>query len=87
MLFLPLQSLDNFITNKAFAISDYRIERLFLLSKKKKEMDMVRHYGIPKESVTVLIQNPEDFVNLVIGICKLNEMEPLEAGKSDKVNA
>jgi len=48
---------------------------------------MIRHYGIPKELVTALIQNPEEFVNLVIGICKLNEMEPLEASKSDKVNA
>ena len=83
MLFLCIQSFDNFITNKAFAISDYHIERLFLFSKIKKKMDMIRHYGIPKELVTVLIQNPEEFVNLVIGICKLNEMEPLEASKSD----
>ena len=87
MLFLYIQSFDNLITNKTFAISDYRIERLFLLSKIKKKMDMVGHYGIAKELMTVLIQNSKEFINLVIGICKLKEMEPLEAGESGKINA
>src|SRR5437762_7380299 len=86
MLFLCIQPFDNFITNKTLAISDYHIERVFLFSKIKKKMDMIRHYGIAKELVTALIQNPKEFVNLVMGICKLNQMEPLEAGKSDKIS-
>jgi hypothetical protein len=48
---------------------------------------MVGHYGIAKELMTVLIQNSKEFINLVIGICKLKEMEPLEAGESGKINA
>ena len=87
MLFLCIQSFDNFITNKTLAVSDYRVQRLFLLSKIEEKMDMVRHYRIAQEFVAALVQNFEKFVNLVIGICELNEMDPLEAGKRDKVNA
>jgi hypothetical protein len=49
-------------------------------------MDMIRHDSVAKELMTVLIQNFEEFVNLVIGICELDEMEPFEASKSNKVN-
>jgi hypothetical protein len=41
----------------------------------------------PKELMTVLVQNVEESVNLVIRVRELDEMEPLEAGKSNKVNA
>src|SRR5436190_13544555 len=87
MLFLLFQSLDNFITNKTFSISNYRIQRLLLFSKEKEKMDMIRHNGIAKELMAVLIQNLEESVNLVIRICELDEIEPLEASKSNKVNA
>ena len=86
MLFLRFQPLDNFITNETFSISNYRIQRLLLFSKEKDKMDMIRHDSVAKKLMTVLIQNLEEFVNLVISICELDEMEPLEASKSDKVN-
>ena len=87
MLLLCLQPFDNFIANETLAISDYRIEGLFLFRKIKKKMNMVRHYSVAQDLVTVIIQNSEEFVNLVIGICDLNEAKPVVAGKGDKVNA
>ena len=49
-------------------------------------MKMIRHNRIAKELMTVLVQNLEECVNLVIRICELDEMEPFEASKSNKVN-
>jgi hypothetical protein len=87
MLFLRFQPLDNFITNETFSISNYSVQRLLLFCKEKKKMDMIRHDSVAKELMTVGIENLEEFVNLIIGICELDEMEPFEACESDKVNA
>ena len=86
MLFLRFQSLDNFIANETFSISNYSVQRLLLFSKEKNKMKMIRHNRIAKELMTVLVQNLEECVNLVIRICELDEMEPFEASKSNKVN-
>jgi len=87
MLFMPFESLDNLIANETLPVSDYGVERLLLLLEVQKKVNVVRHDSISKELMTVVIQNSEKIINVIICVCHLNQREPFVTSKRYEVNA